>query len=145
MSNIYKGAKGELLAEKFLLKKGYIIADKNVKIGGAEIDIIAIHPIKTQKKELKCELKNVQINKDVYKTEVKNIDEKLVFVEVKYSSSKEFGEPFERVTEFKKHQIYKAALSYINKKNLFDMSIRFDVISIVDDEVEHLVNAFEVN
>lgn len=74
--------------------------------------------------------------------------EDLVFIEVKARSSLHFGDPFEAVTERKQRQISKAALTYL-KKNAYDGSVRFDVVSIVFDneraeQVTLIRNAFEV-
>ena len=76
------------------------------------------------------------------KNELKSLEDILVFVEVKYSSTREFGEPYERVNSYKQRQIYKGAELFILKNNLSDMPVRFDVISIVGDNIEHIENAF---
>ena len=107
------GRQGEDLAVAFLRGKGLQILDRNWKLGDLETDIVAKQ------------------------------DDELVFVEVKYSSTRIFGEPMERVDAFKQHQIIKAAEGFIHK-NQISMPCRFDVISIVGDEITHIENAFEM-
>ena len=65
----------------------------------------------------------------------------LVFVEVKYRKTKEFGTPAEFVTKSKQNKVIKTALCYI-KQNKIKADIRFDVISICQTEIEHIKNAF---
>lgn len=142
MNNIGYGVLGEKEAEKFLKKKKYKIIAKNCKFAGSELDIVAILPKNTQKNEIKQKLKCGEIkSKQSYKYLLKSLEDVLVFVEVKYSSAKVFGEPMERVDEFKQHQIIKAAEGFIHK-NRISMPCRFDVISIVGDEITHIENAF---
>ncbi len=65
----------------------------------------------------------------------------MVFVEVKYRKNKNFGVPAEFVNKSKQHKITITALGYI-KKNKINADIRFDVISICQNEIEHIKNAF---
>ena len=65
----------------------------------------------------------------------------IVFVEVKYRKTKEFGTPAEFVTKSKQSKVIKTALCYI-KQNKIKVDIRFDVISICQAEIEHIKNAF---
>ncbi len=65
----------------------------------------------------------------------------MVFVEVKYRKNKNFGVPAEFVNKSKQHKITRTALCYI-KKNKINADIRFDVISICQNEIEHIKNAF---
>lgn len=142
MNNIGKGALGEKLAEDFLVKNKYMILNKNCILGNCEIDIVAKLPKRQQFIELKRRLKNKEITLNEYKNLRKQIDDLIVFVEVKYSSSKKFGEPYERVNKFKQNQIIKASQMYVLKYKI-KCPVRFDVVSIVDDKVEYIVNAFE--
>jgi len=81
------GEKGEGLAVKFLLRKGYKILEQNYKTRIGEIDIIAID------------------------------GETLVFVEVKTRESLNYGQPFESVTGFKRRKIANVALLYLKRLN----------------------------
>ncbi len=142
MNNRYKGALGEYLAQKYLAKNGYKVVDKNCIFYGCELDIVAILPKKTQKKlimQKNLEDKNLPLIS--LKEQYKNLSDMLIFVEVKYSENRDFGEPYERVNEFKQRQIAKAAEGYIKSRKI-TLPYRFDVISIVGDEVEHIEGAF---
>ena len=111
------GGKGEKEARKYLKKKGYDIVEHNFRIGGSEIDVIA----------------------------VKN--DFLVFIEVKSRSSIERGLPEEFVDEKKRSKIISGARLFSIRKKYRDMFVRFDIISIVFSEgkyiIDHLENAFE--
>ncbi|MDD3053622.1 MAG: YraN family protein, partial [Endomicrobiaceae bacterium] len=65
----------------------------------------------------------------------------LVFVEVKFRQNKDYGNPSEFVNKSKQLKITKTALYYI-KINSVKSDIRFDVISICNDDIEHIKNAF---
>ena len=115
--NFYKkllGSVGEKTAVKFLKKKKYKILKTNQVTPFGEIDIIA-----------------------------KN-GEYLVFLEVKARKDERFGTPREAVTEQKQRHIKNSAKFYIQKENLFDEKIRFDVIEVFleNGEVNHIENAF---
>lgn len=110
--NKIKGEIGEEIACKYLIKKRYKILDRNFKNSIGEIDIIA-----KDKKEI-------------------------VFVEVKSRTTIEFGEPKEAVNNFKQQKIHNVALCYLKLKKLEDVSIRFDVVEVLDGEVNHIKNAF---
>ena len=106
------GKKHEQEAADFLKNLKYKIIEQNFKLlPVGEIDIIA---------------------KD------KNT---IVFVEVKYRKTKDFGTPAEFVTKSKQKKVIKTALCYIKKNNI-KADIRFDVISICQNEIEHIKNAF---
>ena len=111
------GSKGEKEARKYLKNNGYIIEENNCRIGGSEIDIIAVK------------------------------DDFLVFFEVKSRSSIERGLPEEFVNERKRSKIISGARIFSARKKYRDMFIRFDIISVVFSDgkynVEHLENAFE--
>ena len=143
MNNLGYGALGEKKAEFYLRKNKYKILSKNCKFAGSELDIVAICSKKTQKLQILKRYKNGEIkSKEQLKYLIKSLEEILVFVEVKYSSTKVFGEPMERVDAFKQRQLIKAAEGFIHK-NQMNMPCRFDVISIVGDKITHIENAFE--
>ncbi|MFL5728054.1 MAG: YraN family protein [Cytophagaceae bacterium] len=106
---------GQLAEEKaavFLKEKGYEILERNYRYRRSEIDIIA-------KRE--------------------NI---IVFVEVKYRSRNNFGDPESSVDEKKETQVLNAAENYVFDKD-WHGEIRFDIISILRNQaIEHFEDAF---
>lgn len=117
--NLYLGKIGEDIAASLLINNGYKILARNYKNKLGEIDIVAK-------------------DKDTF-----------VFVEVKTRLSDKFGLPSEAVSKFKQRQIYKTAVTYLQKNNLLDKYSRFDVVSILyshcgNHKLELIKNAFEI-
>ena len=110
--NKVQGRIGEIDAVEFLKKKGYKVLETNYTNKLGEIDIIA---------------------KD------KNV---IVFVEVKRRSTLMYGRPIEAVNFYKQQKIKKVAEFYLMKNNMIDVDVRFDVIEILDKQIEHIENAF---
>lgn len=136
------GAIGEKLAERHLIKNGYVILAKNCKFANAELDIVAKLTKKAQAKQIKKDYKEGKYkSKEAVKYMISSLQDKIVFVEVKFSSTRLYGEPYERVDFNKQRQIIKASQLFMFKNNI-DLPIRYDVISIVGKEIEHLENAF---
>lgn len=110
------GEKGENKACNYLQKKGFAIVARNFRHKRNEIDIIA-----------------------------RDINNTLVFVEVKAKSSSKFGHPEEAVDEKKAARIVEAAEHYIFE-NDWHGNIRFDVVAIdlsaKDGEIIHFKDAF---
>lgn len=106
------GKIGEVKAAKFLKDKGYKILAVNFKHAFGEIDIIA-----RQKKQY-------------------------VFVEVKTKSNLDYGLPQEEITKIKQIRIKKGALEFLKLKRIKTDEIRFDVIEILNDEINHIEEAF---
>lgn len=100
MSTINIGNQGESLACEYLKKQGYKILERNYRIRGGEIDIVAR-------------------DKDY-----------LVFVEVKTRSSHEFGLPVDAMTPWKIKFLLKTAQFYLLKINWGSKPYRLDFISI---------------
>ncbi len=67
-------------------------------------------------------------------------DNRLVIVEVKTRSNRTHGEPLDAVDWRKVRALVDATNSYVRVQRI-DMPIRFDVIGIVDGEVQHIKNA----
>ena len=118
MSNWTKmlGKSGEDFAAEFLAEHGYKILARNFRVHAtAEIDIIA------------------------------QIDETIVFVEVKTRSTNRFGNPAESVTIKKQQKIFTAAEIFLQQNDL-DKSCRFDVIEVFARRngfsANHIVDAF---
>lgn len=115
--HIKTGKVGESLAKEYLINKGYKILLTNYKNAIGEIDIIA------------------------------SINNIVVFVEVKTSSSLNFGRPKERINYYKVGKIKNVATLYLKQKGLLNkVLVRFDCIEIIGDlqdyEIEHIENIF---
>ena len=108
------GDAGEKLAQKFLKKNKYKILETNYKNKIGEIDIICF-----DKKE---------------KT--------TVFVEVKTKTGTMFGLPREMVDDRKQRKIRKVATLYLMQNGLMDSLVRFDVVEILGENINHFKNAF---
>ncbi len=109
------GKEKEKVAEEFLKKNGYEIIGKNFSTKFGEIDLIA-------KK-----------------------DDLIVFVEVRSKSYSYFGKPFETIDRKKIKKIVKTAQIFIQKNRLQNYNIRFDVISVENNKVEHIPSAFDLD
>lgn len=109
------GGRYEDAAADYLVKKGYIIVERNHRNKLGEIDIIAKSP-----------------------------EGILVYCEVKYRSSDEHGTPFEAVNMSKRRRISRAAWWHFNVGGYGDdTACRFDVIGIYGDgRIEHIEGAF---
>lgn len=115
MSDRYLGIDGEAVARDYLTGIGARVIDSNVKLGGGEIDIIAL------------------------------IDGVYAFIEVKRRSSTRFGRPSEAVTRAKMRKIIRAATMYAAMHGLGDQPMRFDVIEILPGEINHIPSAFDLS
>lgn len=80
-----QGRNGEDIACSFLLQNGYTVVERNYRVKGGEIDVIAIK------------------------------NDELVFVEVKTRSSLQYGYPEESVSRQKKIRVTRAARQYLGK------------------------------
>ena len=94
------GNYGEDLACEYLKKQGYKILERNYRIRGGEIDIVA------------------------------RDGEYLVFVEVKARYSHEYGPPAESITPWKIRALKKTALFYVVKIGWGHRPYRIDVVTI---------------
>lgn len=94
------GNLGEDLACDYLKKHGYRILERNYRIRGGEIDIVA---------------------KD---------GDYLVFVEVKARNSYKYGPPLESITPWKIKSLLKTALFYVVKTNWGNRPYRLDVVAL---------------
>lgn len=111
------GKEGEELACRYITEKGFRIIERNYRFHKGEIDIIA---------------------KD---------QETLVFIEVKYRKTLEYGYPVESITPNKVKQIRHIASAYLFERKIDNTACRFDVIAILETEgrkpvIEHFFNAF---
>ncbi len=100
MKNLIIGNKGEDLACEYLKSRGYKILDRNFRIRGGEIDIIAQ-------------------DRDV-----------IAFVEVKARYSHEYGLPVEAMTFWKIKALLRAVQFYLVKHGLGKSAYRLDFVGI---------------
>lgn len=63
-----------------------------------------------------------------------------VFIEVKYRKNDSFGSPMESVSSKKIHSICRTAQIYLKSQ---DVPVRFDVISMTENEIKHIKSAFD--
>lgn len=117
------GALGEDEAVRLLKKQGYKILERNYRIRGGEIDIIA------------------------------RDGDYICFVEVKLRKSNNYGSPAEYITHKKKEKLIKTAMLYSQRKHLEKYPMRFDAVVINAaasnnklkvDYSEVIKNAFEL-
>ncbi|MAO66442.1 MAG: YraN family protein [Balneola sp.] len=111
------GNEGEDLACAYLESKGWRILERNYFFEHAEVDIVAYD------------------------------DTAIVFVEVKFRSSTEFGHPIEYVTEEKVKNVFKASEAWMYERKMDGSPMRFDIIGIVQKnneapEFKHIEDAF---
>lgn len=112
------GRWGEDEAVRFLERKGYVILEKDWRVGKRDLDVIAL-------------------------TEDQST---IVFVEVKSRENNSFQEPEEAVDVQKMRNLAVAANAYI-KQNGVSLDVRFDIISIVGkisqlESISHIEDAF---
>ena len=109
------GKLGEKLAADLLREKGYSILAQNYFFGKAEVDIVA------------------------------QIDNQLVFVEVKTRESSYLSDPEYTVSMKKQRLIIKASDAYVKEHDL-DLESRFDIITVIINnqykKLDHLEGAF---
>ena len=113
-NTVEHGKRGEDYVCERISSEGYSIVDRNFREKFAEIDIVAM-------------------NGDV-----------LCFIEVRTRQNTELGHPAETITPAKQQGIRRAAEAYIARKNIAPGPTRFDVATIVWEnmEFEYFENAF---
>ena len=114
LDNVKKGKVGEKIAQKYLVSKEMNIICNNYRTKFGEIDIIA------------------------------RFENKIIFVEVKSRTSKNYGLACEAVDLKKIKKIISVANYYILVNNLKNCEMRFDVVEVYFDEerINHIENAF---
>jgi putative endonuclease len=111
------GAEGERRAVLMLQEKGFEIVAQNAFVRAGELDIVAL-------------------DGDCW-----------VFVEVKTRRSDRYGSAAESITLLKQSRLIRAALTWLEKQELHDVSWRFDVVTVRfhpnrPPVIEHIPNAF---
>ena len=116
MDNHATGRAGQDAAEKFLQNKGYKILARNYRLRSGEIDLVA--------QDGAC----------------------IVFVEVKFRKSLNFGYPREAVGHVKQRRIINTALHYLTVNGLTERDTRFDVVEVLEQHgqlyASHIEDAF---
>ena len=112
------GRAGEDAACKHLKKKRYKLLERNLSIGGGELDLI-------------CSKGGM-----------------IVFVEVRTRDKSGPVTPAESVTRAKMARLARAASAYLTQHDLWERPCRFDLVSVRHEdgkyEVEHLENVFDL-
>lgn len=107
------GISGEETAKNLLVAKGMRIVGSNVNIHGVgELDIVAMD------------------------------GNTLVIVEVKARATDKMGHPLDAITSSKRKKIVAATAAYLEKCEERWSDIRFDVVTVLGDKVEHIEDAF---
>lgn len=96
------GKSGEALVAEYLSKKGYLIIDRNWRIKGGEIDLIA-----------------------------SSADGVILFVEVKTRSSESFGHPLEAINSEKQARLMRLALAWLLANKKWNNPYRIDCAAVL--------------
>lgn len=122
-NHIEAGRNGETATLTYLLRRGYILRDRNIRFGRGELDLVMTAP-----------------------------EGDLVFVEVKTSRQDRAGDPAGWVTPRKRLQIARVAQGYCLERGLLtgaanDRPMRFDVVAVDltrpgEEGVRHIPHAF---
>ncbi|MCR5553813.1 MAG: YraN family protein [bacterium] len=143
MNSVKTWVSGEEQAKDYLIKDGFIVLAQNYKNELGEIDIIAIDPIKRQETKLKERLDNKEINEKVYKRFLAQLENTLVFVEVKTRETNFLGDALYAVDMNKQRKISQAANTFLKlNKKYKGYPARYDVIGITNGKLTHIENAF---
>ena len=106
------GRSGERRAAKYLKKLGYKLLAKNYKTPFGEADIVAAD------------------------------GDTIVFCEVKTRLTEKFGTPAEAVERHKQRRYVDIARYFLMKLGRDDVNVRFDVLEVFADAINHIENAF---
>ncbi|MFT4028667.1 MAG: YraN family protein [Protaetiibacter sp.] len=111
------GRRGERLAERYLLARGYRLVERNWRCRHGEIDLVA------------------------------RDGDTLVFVEVKTRTSTAFGHPFEAITPAKLARLRRLAGLWCETHPRERGRVRIDAVAVLaphgtESRIEHLVGVF---
>lgn len=107
------GKSAEVLAEKHLAKNGLVPVTRNYRCRQGEVDLV---------------MRDGQT---------------LVFIEVRYRKSGNYGSALETVTPVKQQKIMTAAQLYLQEYRIGDtVPVRFDVVGITGDDIHWIKAAF---
>jgi putative endonuclease len=106
------GAAGEALAASWYEQHGYEVLERNWRCREGELDLVVRR------------------------------GRTIVFCEVKTRSSTAFGAPAEAVTRDKRQRIRVLAAKWLEAGSIRPAQIRFDVVGVLDGDVEVIEGAF---
>ena len=105
-----RGRAAELEAARFLESRGLSVVERNVEIGGAELDLIATLRDSTE-------------------------TDTVVVVEVRSRTDERAGSPIETINRRKRAQVRRGATAWLVARGLWErVAVRFDVIGITYDD-----------
>ena len=115
MSNTQqRGQRSERQAEQYLVKQGLTLVERNYHCRHGEIDLIMRHK------------------------------QTLVFIEVRYRKSAQFGGAAVSVDKRKQQRIIATAENYLQQKNPAALAYRFDVVAMSAESTQWIVDAFRL-
>jgi len=110
------GRRGEEAAARYLRRHGYRVVERNLRLAGAEVDLVV------EKDDLVC------------------------FVEVKSRGRSDRGDPLEFVDRNKQQRLIRAARLFCARRRWQGHGVRFDAVSVLETgsglEINHLPDAF---
>jgi len=113
------GLQGELIAERWLVRRGWRVIQRRYRSGHRDIDLVA------------------------------ESGHTIAFVEVKTRRGEAFGGPVEAVNWKKRRELSRSAFTWIDRHGRPGESYRFDVVGILVTggrvRVRHVENAFSLN
>lgn len=65
----------------------------------------------------------------------------IIFIEVKTRKNNQYGNPEEFVSE-RKQELFHEVAEYYLEENVIEFNLRFDIISVMGEEIEHFKDAF---
>lgn len=114
MSTTRAGQSAEYRAAGFLEERGFSILHRNYRTRFGELDLVAL--------DRGC----------------------LVFVEIRSRADAHHGDALEAVGVSKRKQVAKIAQLYLDRERPRAREIRFDVVGITGDRIDHIIDAFRI-
>ena len=113
------GDRGEALAAEHLVRAGWVIADRNFRLGHSEIDLVARR------------------------------GEVVAFIEVKTRAGLGYGYPLEAITAKKRREIQQVAAAWMERHGRDGDVYRFDAVSVLvraggEPVIDHVEDAWRM-
>ncbi|MEZ4454665.1 MAG: YraN family protein [Nannocystaceae bacterium] len=103
-----RGRAAEDLAARFLEVRGLVVLERNVTVGGVELDLVAMAPASAE-----------------------DPADTVVFVEVRSRDDDGAGSPIETVDHRKRARLRRGAIAWLVARDLWErVAVRFDVIGV---------------
>lgn len=111
------GQVGEMLAAEYLIRRGYVMVERNYRCAAGEIDLVA------------------------------RDGRTLVFVEVRSRSSPDYGMPLEQIDFRKQCRLRRVAAFYLGERKSRCEALRFDAVGVLfregeEPDIQHVIDAF---